>query len=40
MLAAKNAGGDVIYGLLYTVYGGLGMYVVVVLFLYMCLEGL
>ena len=39
MLAAINAGGDFIYYLLYTVHGGLGMYVVV-LFLYICLEGL
>ena len=34
MLAAINVGGDVIHGLLYTVYGGLCMYVVVLLFLY------
>ena len=40
MLAAINAGSDVVYGLLYTVHGGLGMYVVVLLFLYICLEGL
>ena len=40
MLAAINVGGDVMYGLLYTVHSGLGMYVVVLLFLYMCLEGL
>ena len=40
MLAAINAGGDVVYGLLYTIHGGLGMNVVVLLFLYMCLEGL
>ena len=40
MLAAINVGGDVVYGLLYTVHGGLGTYVVVLLFLYIYLEGL
>ena len=40
MLAAINAVGDVIYSLLYTVHGRLGMYVVVLSFLYMSLEGL
>ena len=40
MLAAINAGGDVVYGLLYTIHGGLGMYVVVLLFLYVYLERL
>ena len=40
MLAAINAGGDVVYSLFNTVHGGIGMYVVVLLFLYMCLEGL
>ena len=40
MLAAINAGGAIIYGLSYTIHSGLGMYVVVLLFLYMYLEGL
>ena len=40
MLAAINVCGDIVYGLLYTVHGGLGMYVIVLLFLYLCLEGL
>ena len=40
MLAAFNAGGDGLYGLLHSVYAGLGMYVVALLILYMCLKGL
>ena len=39
MLAAINAGGDVVYVLLYTIHGGFSMYVVLLL-LHICLEGL
>ena len=40
MLAAISVGGDAMYGFLYTVHGGLGMYMVALLFLYIYLEGL
>ena len=40
MLAAFNAGGDGVYGLLYNIHRGLSMYIVALLILYICLEGL
>ena len=40
LLAAFNVGGDSAHGLLHTVHGGLGMYVVVLLILYIYFKGL
>ena len=40
LLVAFNVGGDGVYGLLYTVYRGFVMYIVVLLILYIYLKGL